>query len=223
MDIWEAMEQRHSVRSYSEKEISFELTEALQAEIDACNRESGLDIRLIRDEERAFSSFLARCGKFHGVKNYLVLMGKDEADTAEKVGYFGERLVLKMQILGLNSCWVAATYGKGTVKKLCPAGGGEKLFCVIAFGYGATQGRPHASKAPETVCPMSAEAPEWFKRGAQAALLAPTALNRQDFKIELRGGKISIERESGKSADVSLGIVKYHFELGAGKENFEWE
>ena len=70
---------------------------------------------------------------------------------------------------------------------------------------------------------MSAEAPEWFKRGAQAALLAPTALNRQDFKIELRGGKISIERESGKSADVSLGIVKYHFELGAGKENFEWE
>lgn len=84
MDIWEAMEQRHSVRSYSEKEISFELTEALQAEIDACNRESGLDIRLIRDEERAF-------GRFPGALRKISRREKLSCPDGKRRGRYGRK------------------------------------------------------------------------------------------------------------------------------------
>ena len=61
----------------------------------------------------------------------------------------------------------------------------------------------------------------------EAALLAPTAVNQQKFKfILLDGNKVKAETTfslTGKSyLYYDLGIVKCHFEIGAGKENFEW-
>ena len=44
------------------------------------------------------------------------------------------------------------TFSKGTVKKSCTLDDGEKLSCVLALGYGATEGVPHKSKPMETLC-----------------------------------------------------------------------
>lgn len=221
MELYEAMEKRHSVRQYSDKPIEPEIMEALKAEIDECNKESGLHIQLITDEEKAFDSFMAHYGKFSGVKNYIALVGKKSKKLDELCGYYGERLVLKAQQLGLNTCWVAVSYKKipGTYE----VGNGEKLTVVISLGYGKTQGVAHKSKPAQKVSNVSSDTPEWFKSGVRAALLAPTAMHQQKFTLTYNGGKVSAKAGAGFFTKLDLGIVKYHFELGAGKENFEWK
>ena len=59
---------------------------------------------------------------------------------------------------------------------------GEKFVVVIVIGYGVTQGAAHQSKAASAVS-RAEDAPEWFKKGVEAALLAPTALNHQKFSV----------------------------------------
>lgn len=216
MDIFEAMEKRHSVRQYIEKPLGAEEALALSEEIKLCNEESGLHIQLVKDEPKAFSGFMAHYGKFSGVTNYIALVGPKGPDLDEKCGYYGERLVLKAQELGLNTCWVAMTYSK--IPGAFKVEKGEALTVVIAVGYGKTEGVPHKSKAPEEVSNVSANSPEWFKNGVRAALLAPTAVNQQKFYFTLENGKVTAKAKTAFYSKVDLGIAKYHFELGAGRQ-----
>jgi len=211
----EAMETRHSVRSYSDKPLTDEIKSELCEYIRECNVESGLNVQLVTDEPKAFDSFLAHYGKFSGVKNYIAMIGRNDSALDEKCGYYGEKLVLRAQQLGLNSCWVALTYKK--IKTAFTVGAGEKLCVVIAVGYGATSGVPHKSKGISDVAKYSGEMPEWFKSGVEAALLAPTAMNQQKFIFELSGEKATAKSGSGFYTKVDLGIAKLHFELAAGK------
>ena len=220
MDLKEAMQARHSVRQYKDRPLSVEVIAALQEEIAACNRESGLHIQLVTNEPRAFDGFMAHYGKFSGVTSYLALIGKKGPELDEKCGYFGQRLVLKAQQLGLNTCWVAMSYTK--IKTAFTVDKGEKLCVVIALGYGATQGVPHKSRPFSEVAKADGQMPDWFKNGAEAALLAPTAMNQQKFLLTLNGDKVSAKAGRGFYTKLDLGIVKYHFELGAGKDRFAW-
>lgn len=222
MNIIDVIKSRHSVRSYLNKEIEPEKVDALQKEIDECNKESGLSIQLLVNEPKAFKTSIMNYGKIKNAKNYIALVGKkNEKDLDEKVGYYGERVVLKAQELGLNTCWVALTYNKGGVQ--AEVADDEKLVCVISLGYGETQGVVRKSKTPEKVSNIQEGDPEWFKIGVEMALLAPTAINQQQFYIEREENKIFIEPKIGFYAKIDLGIVKLHFELGAGKNNFEWK
>ncbi|MBQ8624456.1 MAG: nitroreductase [Oscillospiraceae bacterium] len=221
MELLEAMKKRHSVRQYIDKPIEGEVLNELQKEIDACNNEGGLNIQLVLNEPKAFDSFMAHYGNFKGVNNYLALVGKKCKDLDEKCGYYGERLVLKAQQLGLNTCWVALTYKK--IANAFKIENDEKFTVVISIGYGRNRGLKRKSKTAEQVSNISSSSPEWFKNGVEAALLAPTAVNQQKFNLTLNGNKVKAKAGLGPCAKMDLGIVKYHFEIGAGKENFEWE
>lgn len=211
---------RHSVRQYQPKALAADTAALMEKEIDACNRESGLHIQLVSNEPMAFDGFMAHYGKFSGVTNYIAMIGKKGSDLDEKVGYYGERLVLKAQQAGLNTCWVAMSYKKiPTAFTVAP---GEKLCVVIALGYGKTQGVPHKSKAFDAVAQAEGTIPAWFRDGVEAALLAPTAMNQQKFKFTLQGDTVSAKAGMGFYSKVDLGIAKYHFEVGAGKDNFHW-
>lgn len=215
MNTMEAIKERHSVRRYKDIPLTPELISQLQAEITACNQESGLHIQLVTNEPRAFDGFMAHYGKFSGVTNYIAMIGKKGSDLEEKCGYYGERLVLKAQTLGLNTCWVAMTYSK--IKTAFSVAQGEKLCVVIALGYGETQGTAHQSKALEEVAKADGPMPDWFRSGVEAALLAPTAMNQQKFLFTLTGNQVSVKAGLGFYAKVDLGIVKYHFEIGSGR------
>lgn len=217
MTIQEAMQARHSVRSYTEKKIPEDLVTRLNAEIEACNRESGLHIQLVTDEPHAFDGWMAHYGKFTGVRNYIALIGPESARLEEQAGYYGERLVLLAQTLGLNTCWVAMTFSKGAARQRCTIARGEKLACVIALGYGATQGVPHRSKPMEALCEADGPLPDWFRAGMEAAMLAPTAVNQQKFCIALKGDQVQARSLGGFYAKIDLGIVRYHFEAGSGR------
>ena len=217
----EAIKKRHSVRSFEDKNIEGEVKDKLLQMIDKCNKESGLHIQLVLDEPKAFDGFMAHYGKFLGVKNYITLIGKKTSDLEETCGYYGEKLVILAQSLGLNTCWVAMTYSK--IKSAFEIKDGEKLCCVIAIGYGKTQGVSHKSKSIESVSKVNGNMPDWFKKGVESALLAPTAVNQQKFKFILNGNKVSAKAGIGFYSKIDLGIVKYHFEVGAGIKNFTWE
>ena len=220
MNLTEAMNERHSVRQYYNKPIEADILSELQTEITAYNKESGMHIQLIANEPKAFDGFMAHYGKFSGVTNYIAIIGKKSADLDERAGYYGERLVLKAQQLGLNTCWVAMTYSK--VKTAYSIAPGEKLCIVISLGYGKNQGVPHKSKSFDAITQVDGPVPDWFRKGIEAVLLAPTAMNQQKFKFYLDGDTVSAKAGMGFYSKIDLGIVKYHFEIGAGKENFQW-
>ncbi len=218
MDVMEAMRSRHSVRAYLDRPIEEAKAGVLREAITEINRISGLHIQLILNEPLAFSSRLAHYGSFRGCTNYFAIAAPDGFDEA--AGYYGEQLVLLAQQLGLNTCWVALTYDKRKVPVICAPG--EKLQIVIALGYGETQGTPHKSKPMDTLCRVRGEMPDWFRKGMEAAMLAPTAINQQAFRLILDGNTVTAKALLGPFAKMDLGIVKYHFELGVGTDHFSW-
>ena len=238
MTIQEAIEARHSVRAYKDQPLSEEVVKVLEEEMVKLNREGQLHIQLILNEPKAFQGTIAKYGKFRNANNYLVMAGRKADDLDERVGYYGEHLVLLAQTLGLNTCWVGLSYTK--VPGTYVLGEDEKIVCYIAIGYGETQGAGHKIKTVEQVSrsaistldstkDTSAVPPSWFRRGVEAALLAPTAVNQQKFSFEYVGmsnNRHQVRAKKGFSmigyTQMDLGIAKYHFEVGAGKEKFIW-
>ena len=213
MEILELMKQRHSVRQYKDIAVDSQQRTVLNELIEEINDEAGLHIQVFYDEPQCFNSMMAHYGKFAGVKNYIALVGKKSPKLDETLGYYGEKIVLKIQELGLNSCWAAMTHGKSKAD----IGKGGKQVCLIAFGHGETQGAPHKNKSLQAVCNHTSDMPEWFLNGMEAALLAPTAMNQQKFFFELSSdNKITATCGKGFYTKLDLGIVKYHFEIGSG-------
>ena len=227
MTLQEAIEARHSVRAYKNQPLSEDIVKVLEEEIAKLNREGQLHIQLILDEPKAFQGTLAKYGRFRNVTSYIVMAGRQAHDLDERVGYYGEHLVLLAQTLGLNTCWVGLSYSK--VPGTYVLDEGEKIACYIALGYGETQGVGHKIKTVEQVSDVSDITPSWFRKGVEAALLAPTAMNQQKFSFEYLGMKDNRHQVRAKKGfsligytRMDLGIAKYHFEIGAGKENFDW-
>ena len=221
MTLQEAIVARHSVRQYQERPIEASIINRIHEEVARCNQEGGLHIQLVTNEPKAFAGGMAKYGKFRGVGNYFAMIGPKGADEA--IGYYGERLVLLAQTLGLNSCWVGLSFRKQPDQY--QIADGEKLHCVIALGYGANQGVQHLMRPMEQFVKVNGTMPDWFKRGMEAVLLAPTAVHQQKFEFELKDNHTVCARARftlvgyGK---MDLGIVKYHFEVAAGHENFSW-
>lgn len=214
MDYLEAVKERHSVRQYVEKAIEPEKRAVLNRELAKINAESGLHIQILYDEPNCFNSMMAHYGKFTGVGNYIALVGKKGPDLDEKCGYYGEKLVLLAQTLGLNTCWVAMTHGKSAAK----IDSGEKQACLISLGYGQNAGVPHKSKSVEELSHIDGSMPDWFRAGMESAMLAPTATNQQKFLFTLDGDSVRASVAGvGFYSKMDLGIVKYHFELASGK------
>ena len=227
MTIQEAIEARHSVRAYKDQPLSEEIVKVLEDEIVKLNHEGQLHIQLICNEPKAFQGTLAKYGKFRNANNYIVMAGKKAEDLNERVGYYGEHLVLLAQTLGLNTCWVGLSYKK--IPNTYVLEENEVIKAYIALGYGETQGTTHKIKTVEQVSNASEFTPLWFRKGVEAALLAPTAVNQQKFSFKYVGMSNNHHQVRAKKGfsmigytQMDLGIAKYHFEIGAGKVNFDW-
>ncbi len=217
MTIQEAIRERHSVRRFTEDPIGpWEVSE-LNRLIDGANRESGLRMQLVLDDPESFNTLLAHYGRFANANNYIAIVGpKDMTDLDEKAGYYGQKLVLEAQMMGLRTCWAGGSFSRGKCRAELDAG--EKIVLVIAIGYGQYDGRDHRSKPMEKICTVPEnQMPVWFRKGVEAALLAPTAINQQKFIISMDAdGNAVINAGRGPFSKVDLGIVKYNFEVASG-------
>ncbi|MBR6054510.1 MAG: nitroreductase [Bacteroidales bacterium] len=230
MTLQEAIKARHSVRRYTDRPIEKEKLDAIRGAIAEANAASGLNIQLVLNEPRAFgsSNFLHfQYGVFRGVRNYLVMAGRNDKATKEKIGYYGEGIVLLAQTLGLNTCWVGLTYKEvfGAFK-LRP---GEKVHCVIPIGYGETQGVQHNLRTAQDFIEAEPHlhVPDWFLEGIKAVILAPSAVNQQKYAFSFEKGSLAVSARAKFSligyTAIDLGIAKRHFEIGAGPGNFIWK
>ena len=228
MDEREAIGERHSVRTYDNRALSGEDAKILAEACAKASEESGLTFTLVVDEREAFSAGLLHYGKLNGVANYIAIMGPKGKEADELAGYYGERLVLLAQTMDIRSCWAGAAYSKRRTKvDLRP---GQRLIIAIALGYSEDRGNPHRSRGFDEVASVKLPtAPVWFVEGVKAALLAPTAINQQRFHLTMTdrtgdGGLpvVELTAKFGPYSHVDLGIVRYHFEVAAGRYNFVW-
>ena len=58
--------------------------------------------------------------------------------------------------------------------------------------------------------------PQWFMRGMEGAMLAPTAMNRQKFFFRWDGRQVTAQAGAGVGTVLDLGIAVCHFELASG-------
>lgn len=228
MDEREAIFERHSVRTYDGRALSEQDAKILAAACAEASDQSGLTFALVVDERKAFSAGLLHYGKLDGVANYIAITGPKGKVADELAGYYGERLVLLAQTMGVMSCWAGAAYSKRHTKvDLRP---GQRLIIAIALGYSEDRGNPHRSRGFDEVASVKLPtAPVWFVEGVKAALLAPTAINQQRFHLTMTdrtgdGGLpvVELTAKFGPYSHVDLGIVRYHFEVAAGRANFVW-
>ncbi len=213
MNHIELIRERHSVRNYLDKPIETEKVERLKEKIEECNAAGSLHMQFCPDAGKTFNKVLNRFMGLGSAPSVIACIGRDDESLEERIGYFGEQVVLLAQELGLNTCWAGTFNAKNVPAEMEDD---ERLVIVIAVGYGADQGRQHKSKKPEKVVVPDGERPSWFDFGVEMALLAPTALNQQKFEIALNAdGSVEFTDKGGMFSKVDLGIVKYHFEVGA--------
>lgn len=221
MTVKEAIKERHTVRQYANKAIPTDIIELLNARIAENNKKYHLQLALAVGNSDGIGG-MAKLLLSRSVNNYIVLAGADTPELDERLGYCGADLILYAQTLGLNTWWVGGMFsGKGALKNL--SNKDVRVNGVIAVGYGRTQGVPHKSKTAAEISEYNGDAPQWFVDGVNALLYAPTALNKQPYVVKGDGNKVFISAGDGHFSGIDLGIGKYHFEVGAGKENFVWE
>lgn len=209
----EAMQLRHSVRAYQDKKIEQDKVAALKAMIEQVNADGNLHLQFVEDADKTFKRILSKVMGLSSAPSVIACVGPDDETLSERIGYYGEKLVLAAQCMGLNTCW-AGTFQKGGVP--AEIHDGEKLVIVIAIGYGEHQGKPRKSKTAEQVSVVKGERADWFDFGVEMALLAPTAINQQSFEIRLNeDGSVDFTDKGGPYSKVDLGIVKYNFTAAA--------
>lgn len=213
--LLEAIQARHSVRKYLDTPVAEDVVSCLGSEIDSINARCGFSFRLVANEPRSFKNIFAY-GKFENAVNYIIVSAPKGDDYTRLCGLEGERLVLGLQAMGLNTCWVGLSYSKTTPEFRAPEG--HKVRCVISFGYGQTQGPTRKTKSIQALSNADSSSPQWFVEAMRAVQLAPTAINQQRFRFSLLPDG-SVQAKPLFSlvgyTQIDLGIAVCHFNLAA--------
>ncbi len=209
----DAIKERHSVRNYKPDRIEDKKVKLIEEKIDELNKEGNLHLQFIKDAGNTYNKLLNRAMGLGSAPSVIACVGFDDENLEQRIGYYGERLVLFLQEIGINTCW-AGTFNKKNIG--ADINENERLVISIAAGYGKDYGKPHKSKSEEAVIDARGERPYWFNRGVEMALLAPTAINQQKFVIKLNEDEsVDFIDKGGVFSQVDLGIVRCHFEIGS--------
>ena len=242
MTEWEAVEKRISCRAFEDRLIEPGILKQLGEYVKELNQESGLSFQLIASEEKGKPAIKMSPAMFSGpVYAFAALVAKDSMEASEELGYYGEKLVLRAVQLGLGTCWVASTYDAASFH--ADAAEGERLWDVIPLGYAMAKtplkqamtrsmirkrDRKKEKFLDEGSDVTYADAPDWVKKGIDAMLLGPSAVNQQPVNVLMKDGTVSMvicKRGHGLEYN-DMGIAKRQFEIGAAEAGvsgrFEW-
>ena len=242
MTEWEAVEKRISCRAFEDRMPGPEILAQLEACVGELNRESGLRFQLIVSGDGSRPAVRMSPAMFSGpVYVCAALVAGDSPAESEKLGYYGEKLVLRAVELGLGTCWVASTYDAASIHP--DIAEGERLWDVIPMGYAPAKlpmkqsmtramirkrDRKTETFLDEASDVTFAEAPDWIRRGIEAVRLGPSAVNQQPVNILVKNGEASmVICKKGNGLEYNdMGIAKRQFEIGAAdagvRGRFEW-
>ncbi len=235
---YEAINIRKSVRTYSNEKINNNEIIKLEKLIKSINKESNLNIQLIKDCSKLFDGFKASYGLLKGVNTCIALVGnKNISQYKNKIGYYGEMIVLEATSMGLGTCWIGGTYDIKKSKEFINIEENEEIVCVISIGHAnssegliqkmVTKMNKKRKTIDEIVVQKDADLPSWVISGIDAVTKAPSAMNKQPFRYKFLNNEIiafnNIKNHGFEEID--LGISMLHFAIGAEIENKtnQWE
>lgn len=234
MNYKKAVLSRISRRSYTSELPSIDQVMILRDLVEKTNKSEGLNIQLMVDESDGFGGIKAGYGLFTGVKNYIALVGpRRDPYVDEKLGYFGEKLVLICEMLGLGTCWVGGTFDRKKCK--CKVKEDEVFRCAIVFGnvnpkssakesvIRASMHKVQKGKKIEELFYSEEEPPNWFIEGMRMVQKAPSAMNKMPVMFYYSDSNVSAKIKNPNLMNMyDLGIAKLHFEIGAEKGHWEF-
>lgn len=247
------IQQRYSCRDYASQPLGPEIQQVIAdylcrlppGPFQGANR---FALVAASDQER---SALRGLGTYGFIKNppaFLIGVSQDGWMSLENFGYRMEQIVLHLTSLGLGSCWLGGTFTRSGFAEKIGAQRGEILPAVLSLGYPSPQ-EPQAARlasqqpvnrdrlAWEALffdesfeAPLSPQASEAFLTPLDMVRLAPSASNKQPWRILRQGGlwhfylqrtkgyrELALGRFTG-IADmqrIDMGIAMCHFELAA--------
>ena len=252
MDARTLIDRRYSCRTYLERPISDADREALTAFMARKTvGPLGSDVRFgliaaSSDDESALKR-LGTYGFIKGARGFLVGAVRKGPGDLEDYGYLLEEVILHATALGLGTCWLGGTFTRSTfTSRFGGVGRDETIPAVVSIGYPGDDGserireREHGSRrlpadelffAGEWAEPLGGERADGYGEALEAVRMAPSATNKQPWRILRRGddwhfylvrtkgyGKGSPWFKLLRIADlqrVDLGIAMCHFELVA--------
>ncbi len=219
----QAIIDRISRRTYTGERFSQDERETIEAMVAKINEASGLCISYLEDGSDAFASMKKTYGMFKNVRSLLVMKGDEKDENLfEKVGYYGEEIILDLTDMGIGTCWVGGTFDREKIT----ADANEQITCVIVIGkiekvtFKEKMLRNTISKKRKSVeerLRSTVSVPQWLHDTMEAVRLAPSAVNSQKPMFYYDGNVVTADVANDYAMDlIDLGIAKKHFEEGAG-------
>ncbi|MCI6151573.1 nitroreductase family protein [Fusobacterium perfoetens] len=224
---------RTSRRKFVDEEITVEEEVKIVEILDEINNEErGLNFKVIVNDGDEIFDGLASYGLIRGCNSYIALIGDSkEKKIAEKIGFYGEYLVLKLVQMGFGTCWVGATYDHKEIKEDVSLDYGEKIYCLIAFGKINSDTKigfeklvsliGKKRKSIQEIFPnikkVKKESQKWIMKGLELVRKAPSARNKQPWIFDIiENDTITISaKENFGYEKIDMGIAMLHFQQGA--------
>lgn len=170
-------------------------------------------------DDRLFVSFPV-VGAVIGCRRYAaVIVDKTVPRSVLYAGVMGENLVLEAESMGLSTCWVAGSFRRSRVE--IETGKNEKIAAVIAMGVSAeTVTGARVRKKLSDICLQDPSSwPLWAFSAAENVRIAPSALNRQPWRLAFSGRTLLLKR-APMADDLSMGIALQHMICGIGEKPY---
>lgn len=238
MKITELIKERKSVRTFTGEPLPDEIVNRLLTYAQSVGNPYGLSVgfRVLNAKEHGLNSPV-----IVGADRYIAGKIKKAPHAEEAFGYSFEKLVLYAQSIGVSTVWIAGTMNRGAFERAMDLGEDEIMPCVSPIGFRAEKksvretmmrrgvkadtrldfGELFFDGSPDK--PLSPDRSGVFRTPLEAVRLAPSAVNKQPWRVIVRDHTAHFYKKSGKGyADgamdvqkVDLGIALCHFEAAA--------
>lgn len=244
-DVSELVAKRHSVRTYLLRKLDKSTLEACMAPLTAETALFGAATRYEAIHVDHTPVKLGTYGMIHGAKSFIVAIAskKDLRAGYLQIGYQLEQTALLAIEHDMGTCWLGGTFDKTAFWQAGSVGADEQLVIVLPIGFPSekrrileriVQGAAGSSnrRAFEKLffhahdgTPVTEETAGAFSLPLSCVRLAPSAVNRQPWRVYLSDKAANFYMEKGRQTDQSLskpnssyvdmGIAMCHFEAGA--------
>ncbi len=242
--ITDVIRSRRSVRTYNGKEIDAALLEKLMSYASTIENpyKMNIEYKLLKAGEHGLSCPVAK-----GTDLFIGGKIKKGIEANLAFGYSFEMLILYAQSLGIGTVWLGGTMNRSAFEKAMELGEDEFMPCASALGLTAEKMSVKegimrkAIKADERrpfeelfflddfSAPLTSENAGRFSHLLEMVRLAPSAVNRQPWRVLVRdnAAHFYLKRTKGFSVGeldmqmVDMGIALCHFDLAAREANLK--
>lgn len=244
MAILDVIRSRRSVRTFDGTPLQTQDAQRILDFAAAADNPFGLPVawRLLKTEATGLSSPV-----IVGADCFLAGQLQRAPNAEAAFGYSMERVVLFAASIGVGTTWIAGTMDRGAFEKALGLEDGAFMPCVTPLGYPAARmslrealmrkGVKADSRLPFSALffaqsfdrPLTPETAGPLRDALEAVRLAPSAVNRQPWRVVVCGDRVHFYEKKNKARTedgwdvqkVDLGIALCHFALAARESGLD--